>query len=123
MESTNSISNEVAAAVIADKCRADQGLARRLQADGKAALSSLSERALADDLSVSVVRNAPGQVHVVLPDYAFQKSKQQNPLTDEQMAEIAGGEIFFTVFAVVAGVGLAASAAGAAAAIATSIKT
>ena len=103
MESTNSISNEVAAAVIADKCRADQGLARRLQADGKAALSSLSERALADDLSVSVVRNAPGQVHVVLPDYAFQKDEEQSLLTDEQMADIAGGEIILAVIGIFAG--------------------
>ena len=108
MESTNSIQNEIAAAVIADKCRADQDFARRMQADCKAALSSLSERALADDLSVSVVRNAPGQVHVVLPDYACQKDEAKSFLTDEQMADIAGGEVFITMLVVTGVLGVGA---------------
>ena len=103
MGSTNSIQNEIAAAVIADKCRTDQDFAHRMQADCKAALSSLPGVLLADDLNVSVVRNTPGRVHIMLPDYAYRKDKQQSALTDEQMAEIAGGEIILAAIGIIAG--------------------
>ena len=101
MEPTSSIQNEVAAAVIADKCRSDQDFAYRMQADCKAALSSLSGVSLADDLNVSVVRNTPERVHIMLPDYACRKDRQQSLLTDEQMAEIAGGEIFIAALTLI----------------------
>ena len=118
MRSTDSITNEMAAAIIADKCRADQDFFRCMQADCKTALSSLSGVSLTDDLNVSVVRNAPGRVHVVLPDYESQKDVQRSHLSDEQMAQVSGGEILITILAVGV-VGAAIVGSGIAAAVVT----
>lgn len=101
MESTNTIPNEVAMAVIADKCRVDQELARALQADGKAALSGLSGESIADDVSVNVVQNTPERVHVVLPEYAGQEDwLSRSSLSDEEMKDLSGGEVFITLLVV-----------------------
>ena len=96
--STNMIPNEVAAAVIADKCRADRELARALQADGKATLAGLSGESITDDVSVDVVQNTPERVHVVLPEYSGQESwRGHSSLSDKEMEDLCGGEIIFTL--------------------------
>ena len=113
MESANLISNEVMAAIIADKCRADQDLSRRLQANCREVLSSMSDEGLADDVNVAVVQNAPGQVHVVLPDYEHQGDMGSDLLSDEKMAQVSGGEIIISVIVAGAiGVGVAGAIAG-----------
>ena len=101
MEQQSVITNEMAAAVIADKCRQDKGLADRLCRDSREALESISGT-VSDDVEISVARNTPDLVHVVLPDYKVQKDISANRLSDEDMRQISGGEIFITTLICVA---------------------
>ena len=114
----NTITNELVSAIIADKCRGDRGLADRMRADCKGTLTNLSKGPVDDGLDVAVVQNTPDRVHVAIPDYRFMENMAGQRLTDEEMAQVAGGEIFIAgliagiVTGVVTGVACGAGVTG-----------
>ena len=109
---------ELYSAFVADECRADTGFARRMQKDCKEALSDLIGAPVSDDVDVSVVLNTPDLVHVAIPDHVCDIGDHKQ-ISEEEMAEVAGGEIIFAVLiSTLVGTGLVAGASVAAGVIA-----
>ena len=93
---------EVAAAVLADRCRADSAFTRKLQDDPKGVLAELNGQEVPGYMNVAVHQNAPDHWHIVIPS---QKQAQRlneayemmdasgGTMSDEQLAAISGGEI------------------------------
>ncbi len=50
------------------------------------------------DISLSVVENDSGVIHLALPYYSELSSNSANSLDDASMSSVAGGEIFVSLF-------------------------
>ena len=61
------VTPEVAAAILADRCRADGALARKLQDDPRGALAELNGQKVPEYMNVAVHQNAPDHWHIVIP--------------------------------------------------------
>ena len=93
---------EVAAAVLADRCRKDGAFARKLQDDPRGTLAELNGQKVPEYMNVAVHQNAPDHWHIVIPS---QKQAQRlneayktmdaagGTLSDEQLEALSGGEI------------------------------
>ena len=90
---------EVAAALVADRCRSEPQLADRLRKDPRACLEKISGRKLPENLKIVLHDNTDDTWHLPLPSYS-----EGAHLSEEQMQQISAGE------AVLVGIGVAAAA-------------
>ena len=116
------ITPEVAAAVIADKCRKDDEFSKSLRGDPRSALIEASGKSLPDSMNVVVHQNSADHWHIVIPsDAQVEKVGEAfkmmddagGTLSDEQLLAISGGEVligFLLTAALVVGTGVVATA-------------
>ena len=122
-------SPELSAAVVAQRCREDADFRQRLKQDPKAAIFEGQEKQPWDDMKVVVHENTPDCWHVSIPSdrqienvnklRAMQEKAADHELTDEQLQDLSGGEIGFSIAALIAvgtAIGAGVGAAGAVAA-------
>jgi len=100
---------EVAAALLADRCRREPQLTSRLRDNPRDCLEELSGRKLPETFKVIVHDNSDDTWHLPLP------SHHQAELTEEQLQQISAGEFvvggvvsawILGTFVIAAGVGL-----------------
>ena len=93
---------EVAAAMLADRCRKDGAFARKLRDDPKGVLATLNGQKVPEYMNVAIHQNAPDHWHIVIPsDKQAQRLSEAyemmdaagGTLSDEQLGAISGGEI------------------------------
>ena len=121
-------SPEVSAAVVAQRCREDADFRQRLKKDPKATIFEGQEKQPWDDVKVVVHENTPDCWHVSIPSdqqienvnklRAMQEKAADHELTDEQLQDLSGGEIGFSLAALLvvgttigAGIGAAGAVA------------
>ena len=92
------VMNETLSAVIADQCREDKGLAASLLSNSRKAMGDLTNVPVSDSVDISVVQNTPDTVHIPLPHYASWEKADHEKLTEDQMAQLSGGEVIIAVF-------------------------
>jgi len=90
---------EVAAALVADRCRREPELAERLRKDARGCLEELSGRKLPEEVKIVVHDNTDDTWHLPLPNYT-----QSVELSEDQLQKIAAGE-----FLIGMGVGISIS--------------
>ena len=103
-EASEMIAPEITSAIIADKCRVDAAFAKDLKSEPVASLESKLDISLKDSgVDIRVTQNTPEQVHVALPHYKnMEEMSNYHQMTEEEMAQIAGGEVFIAVIVTVA---------------------
>ena len=101
-EMTETMIPEITSAIIADKCRGDAAFAKDLKSNPVASLESKLDISLKDSgVDIRVAQNTPEQVHVVLPHYTnVEEVYSATQLTEEEMAQLAGGEVVVTALIV-----------------------
>ena len=115
--------NEVVAAVLSDRSSKDDEFAQALRSDPKGLLSEVSSRSLDPGMKVHIVHNTDDAVYVPLPAYSILDMEDESGkkvMSDQDMRQIAGGEIFalFSIFAAIGAVaGVSGTVVGAAAAV------
>ena len=119
-EQVPAITPEMASAVVAEACYRDPEFYRRIRADVRGTVAQCSKEPVSDAVRVETVQNTPEVVHLVVPNGRLANEagvELMSRLTDEEMKDIAGGELVFFTF----GVGVVFSVAGAAAAANVSV--
>lgn len=106
--------NEMVAVALSNCCQADEVFAEKLKKDPLQLLRAMNEESGVPipDISVRTVQNTESVVHVPLPAYSQMPEMEkymQEQLTDEQLKDIAGGEI---IGSIVVGLATAAWVAG-----------
>lgn len=112
-------SPELSAAVVAQRCREDADFRERLKKDPKATIFEGQEKQPWDEMKVVVHENTLDCWHVSIPSdrqiesmnklRAMQEKAAEHELTDEQLQDLSGGEIGFSLAALIAvGVGIGA---------------
>ena len=105
-------SNEMSASVLAKKCQGDTEFAQSLEKDPKRTLEQLINAKITQEYKIRTVRNTPDRVYVPLPCYSITGGSDDIQLQDGDLAQIAGGEIFVTIFCTIgAAIGIAAGGA------------
>lgn len=123
------LSPEVSAAVVAQRCREDAEFRQRLKEDPKAAIFAGQDKQPLAEMKVVVHENTPDCWHLSIPSdrqienvnkvRTMQEKAADHKLTDEQLQDLSGGEIGFTLAAllgVTLGIGVGVGTAGAVAA-------
>ena len=105
-------SPELSAAVVAQRCREDEEFGQRLRKDPKATIFEGQDKQPWDEMKVVVHENTPDCWHVSIPSdqqienvnkmRAMQAKAADHELTDEQLQDLSGGEIGFSLAALIA---------------------
>ena len=109
---------EVSAAILADRCRRDGELSKRVCEDPKAVVAVASGRTLPESTKVVVHRNSADHWHIAIPtdaqartlNDAWEGSGAGDSLTDEQLQAISGGLEIWIAALVLAGSAIATGA-------------
>ena len=95
--------NEVAAALLGDVSRKDGAFAAGLKRNPKEALEDASGTRFVPEFKVHTVQNTADEVHVPLPAYSgMDELKYRTMLSDKELADIAGGELFMAMCGAIA---------------------
>jgi len=92
------VTPEVAAALLADRCRQEPQLADRLRDNPRICLEKLSNRELPKTFKIVLHDNSDDTWHLPLPRYS---QDQDQRLSEEQLEKIAAGEAFVTTGGIV----------------------
>ena len=117
------ITPEVAAAIVADKCRKDGEFAKKLNDDPKAALAGINKQQVPDEVKFVVHQNSADHWHIVIPSdaqasrlgkaFKMMDDAGGDTLNDEQLQAISGGvEVIWTIIFVGSMAGIAAGVTG-----------
>jgi len=90
---------EVTATLVADRCRHEPELAERLHKDARNCLKELTDKELPEDLKIVTHDNTDDTWHLPLPNYSMDEitDRQQMELDEEQLQQIAAGELLATI--------------------------
>ena len=98
--------NEVIAGLLGNKCAKDIAFADKIKSDPKQTLSNLMNCEMVNaNVSVRIMQNTEDKVNIPLPHYSkMGEVARSAPLSDSDLAAVAGGEVFITVAAIGVGV-------------------
>ena len=83
---------EVAAGLVADRCRREPELAGRMRKDARGCLEELSGRQLPEDVKIIVHDNTDDSWHLPLPNHT-----QSIELSEDRLQKIAAGEFIISM--------------------------
>ena len=94
---------ECAAAVIASRCYEDRDFAKRMREDPRSAIKEICGKELPESLTIKVHENDGRTWHLSVPH-----GQTTSELSDEQLMNVSGGEVIFTILGLVAATAITA---------------
>ena len=113
------VTPEVTAAVVADKCREDDGFAERLHKDAQAALAEINGQPVPHEVKPIVHQNSADHWHIVIPSDAQARrlgeaykmmDEAGGTLSDEQLQAVSGGFEVWIAALIIGGIAVGTTA-------------